>query len=183
MTTRGIPEIPIVQPRQIVGKDGTVHMVHEFTPQHYQVMVQMRQQMLQIIGNQTAPPAPTNLKVTGQGLSNLVQFTRVSNADTYEVAHAATSSLDDPHLVITSIGNSQQWADVVGSSGVTVFYWVRARKATGAASDWTGPVKAATGVATVGVPSATPPPPDSIVVVDTRTGNQYPYRIARVALQ
>ena len=177
--SRGIPEIPIVQPRQIVGKDGTVHMVHEFTPQHYQVLVQMRQQILQIVGNQTAPLPPTNLKVTAQGLSNLVQFTRTATGDIYEVAHALTGTLNDSHLVITSIGNSQSWVDVIGSSGVTVFYWVRVRKSNGQASDWAGPVKATTTAATAGVPPAAPPPADNIIVVDTRTGNQYPYRLAR----
>lgn len=177
--SRGIPEVPITQPRQIVGKDGTVHMIHEFTPQHYQFLVQLRQQMLQIVGNQTAPPAPANLKATAQGLSNLVQFTRVAVGDTYEIAHALTGSLNDAHLVITSIGNSQSWVDTIGSSGITKFYWVRVRKSTGQASDWAGPVKATTVAATANVPPATPPPPSNIIVVDPHTGNQYPYRIVR----
>jgi hypothetical protein len=179
MTTRGIPEVPLPQAKTIVDRDGKHHTVYELSPQHYQWMVQIRQMVINLTGNQSAMVPPTNFRVTGQGLSNLIQFTRASNADYYEMASSTTANLNDLHLIITDIGNSSSHPDTVGSSAITKFYWIRSCKNTGLKSVWNGPIKAATTTAGVAVPQATPPPPSNIIIIDQSNGNKLPYKLVK----
>lgn len=173
--TRGVPEIPQQVFKTIKDKDGTVHSVSVLTPQHQQFFQDIREQLLQLRGNQAVPDPITNLKATGQAFSNLIQFTRSGNADYYEILHSPTPSLKDPALQVTGIGNSASWVDHIGQAAITAFYWVRARKNTGATALEVGPVKAVTLVAATGVTPPPPPPPGNIIVLDQSTGRQYAY--------
>ena len=148
-------------------------------PQHRRVMVDMREQILQLRQRLAVPDAPTNLKIVAQAFSNLVQFTRSADADYYEVLHAPTSSLLDPALQTADIGNTSTWIDHVGNVGIKVFYWVRARKRTGASSLEVGPVSATTLAAAAGVTPPSPPPPANIIVMDQTTGRRIPYSLSR----
>lgn len=174
---RGIQEVPQQSTIRIVGKDGTVHNVSVLTPQHQQFMVDMREQVLQMRQRLTIPDIPTNLRATGQAFSNLIQWTRSSDADYYEVEHSLTPSLSDPQLQITAVGNSAQWVDHVGNSGIKKYYWVRARKYTGATSREAGPANATTVVSATGVTPPPPPPPANILVRDATTGRVIPYTL------
>ena len=174
--SRGIPEIPLPESKTIVDKNGTNHIIYQFTKAHQDALTQLRQAVITLTGNQTIPNPPGNFKVTPQSLSNYIQFTRLSNADYYEVGYALTPSINDPHFTIVDIGNSASWTDNVGSSGITKYYWVRARKNGGAVSPWTQAIKATTTVVSAGTAQSIPPPPSNIIVVD-QNGNKLPYRL------
>lgn len=147
-------------------------------PQLRRVLSDMREQVLQLRQRLTVPSGPSNLKATAQALSNLIQWTRSSDADYYEVLHATTPSLLDPNLQTTDVGNSAMWLDHVGQSAITKFYWIRGRKRTGSTSLEIGPVSATTLVSTAGVTPPVPPPPSDIIVIDKTTGRQIPYTLS-----
>lgn len=178
MKPRGVPELPRQSIRTIVDAKGVTHRISEFTPQHQQFLSDVREQLLQLRQRQAIPDAPTNVKATGQAFSNLVQWTRSADADYYEVLHALTPSLTDPHLQTTDAGNSALWTDHVGQNNVKKFYWVRARKRTGASSLETGPANATTVASTVGVTPPVPPPASNILVLDRATGRVLPYSLS-----
>lgn len=175
MKVRGVPELPLQSIRTIIDSKGVTHRISEFTPQHQQFLSDVREQLLQLRQRQAIPDAPTNVKATGQAFSNLVQWTRSGDADYYEVLHALTPALTDPHLQITDVGNSALWVDHIGNNGITKFYWVRARKRTGASSLEVGPASAITLIAATGVTPPPPPPPANILVTDQATGRVIAY--------
>lgn len=175
---RGIGEVPQQSTIRIVGKDGTIHSVSVLTPQHQQLFVDMREQILQMRQRLTVPDAPTNMRATGQALSILIQFTRSADADYFEVLHSLTASLKSPNVQTTDIANSAEWVDHVGNNGIQKWYWIRARKMTGAASLTVGPVTATTLAAAAGVTPPTPPPPSNILVLDSSTGRVIPYTLS-----
>lgn len=147
--------------------------------QHRALLVALREQLLQLRQRQSIPDAPTNVKVTAGPFMNTLQFTRSADADYYEVMHSPTANLLDARVQITDIGNSALWQDHVGNSGITVFYWVRARKRSGASSLEVGPVKATTLAAAAGVTPPNPPPPANIMVKDQVTGRVIAYSLSR----
>jgi len=169
MRTRGIGEIPLQH--VVDGKNVPLD------PQLRRVLVDLREEVLHLRQRQAVPDAPTNVKATAQAFSNLIQWTRSSDADYYEVLHALTPSLLDPHLQTTDVGNSAMWLDHVGQSAIKKFYWVRARKRTGASSLEVGPVNATTLISATGVTPPTPPPPSNILVLDKNTGRVIPYTL------
>lgn len=177
MKVRGVPELPLPKVRIIVDKDGTRHEISEMTQQHQQFFTDIREQLIQLRQRQAIPDPPTNVKATGQPFQNLVQWTRSSDADYYEVLHSLTPALTDPHLQTNDAGNSAQWQDHIGQSGIKKFYWVRARKRTGASSLEVGPASATTLVSTPGVTPPVPPPPSNILVTDQATGRVIPYTL------
>jgi hypothetical protein len=178
MRPRGIGEIPLQHTVRVIDSDGKEKNIQSpLDPQLRRVLVDMREQLLQIRQRQTVPDAPTNLKATGQAFSNLIQWTRSSDADYYEVLHALTPALTDPHLQTTDVGNSALWIDHVGQTAIKKFYWVRARKRTGASSLEIGPVNATTVASATGVNPPTPPPPSNILVTDRSTGRVIPYTL------
>lgn len=164
--------------RIIVDAKGITHRVPEFTEEHRRFLVDLREQVVQLRLRQAVPDTPTNLKATGQAFQNLVQWTRSGDADYYEVLHATTPSLLDVNLQTTDVGNSAMWQDRVGDTGVQKFYWVRARKRTGASSLEVGPVDATTVASATGVTPPTPPPPSNILVIDKTTGRVIPYALS-----
>jgi hypothetical protein len=180
MKPRGIPELPQQVTKTITDKNGTVHTISVLTPQHQQFFSDVREQLLQLRGNTAIPDPITNLKATGQAFSNLVQFTKSGNADYYEVLRSPTPSLLDPHVQISGIGNSASWVDHVGNSGITVWYWVRARKNTGATGQEVGPVNATTLPAATGVTPPMPPPAGNPQVTDTATGRTIPSSLSEI---
>jgi hypothetical protein len=166
MKPRGIGEIPM---QHIVdGKSVPLD------PQIRRVLVDMREQITQLRQRQAIPDPPTNVKATAQAFANLVQWTRSSDADYYEVLHALTPSLKDTHLQTTDVGNSALWQDKVGNSGVQKFYWVRARKRTGASSLEVGPANATTLTSATGVTPPAPPPASNVLTTDQSTGRVIP---------
>ncbi len=146
-------------------------------PQLRRVLVDLREQVIQLRQRQAIPDAPTNVKATAQAFANLVQWTRSSDADYYEVLHATTPALTDPHLQTTDVGNSALWQDKIGNSGIKKFYWVRARKRTGATSLEVGPVTATTLTSATGVTPPAPPPASNILVTDQNTGRVIAYTL------
>lgn len=180
---RNIGEIPLshMVTVQVPGKTGApvaVTSKSPIDPQLYQVLSDIREQVLQTRQRLAVPDPPTNFKATAQSLSILLQWTRSGDADYYEVLKAFTPSTSDPHLQVIDVGNSASYADNIGSAAIKTYYWVRARKVTGAASLTMGPQSATTVAPTTGVPQPTPPPASSILVVDTSTGRVIPYVLA-----
>lgn len=178
MRPRGVPEVPQQQVFTITDKNGIDRQVSILTPQHQQWMSDVREQLLQIRQRQAVPDAPTNLRATAQALSNLLQWTRSSDADYYEVLAGLTPALNQSGLQTIDVGNSAQYLDHVGQSAIQKFYWVRARKRTGASSLEVGPVNATTLISTVGVTPPVPPPPSNILVHDQSTGRVIAYTLS-----
>ena len=142
---RGIPEVPM-------GLDQGLR-------RH---LVDMREVVLQLREAMSPPTIPSNLKVTSQAFSNLVQWTRSINADFFEVLWASTPNLQQANIV--NVGNSAQWVDQIGNNGITRFYWVRAVKTTGPRSLEVGPQSGTTLASNSGVTPPAPPPPSQQVV-------------------
>lgn len=143
--SRGIPEVPL-------GLDQGLR-------RHLQ---DMREVVIQLRESLAPPSVPSNLKVTAQAFSNLVQWTRSINADFFEVLWSSTPNLQQANIV--NVGNSAQWVDQVGQSGIQRFYWVRARKNTGPRSLEIGPQSGTTLASGTGVTPPAPPPPSQEVV-------------------
>jgi hypothetical protein len=158
MTTRGIPEVPL-----------------GIEPQLRRHLTDIRQQLLDLRARQAPPDVPTNLNVTAQAFSNLIQFTRSADADYYEIL--VSNSPDIHQSFVVDIGNSPQWVDHIGAAAVKHFYWVRARKRTGARSIENGPVIATTLGSAIGVIPPVPPPPGHIIVIDQTTGRRIAYTL------
>jgi len=163
MKPRGIPEVPLT------GWPSN---------QHRDLIINLREQLLQLRQRQAVPDAPTNLKGTAQAFSALIQFTRSADADYYEVLHAIKPNLTDPSVTSVDIGNSASWVHQVGNVGIANFYWVRARKTTGASSLEVGPIAVTTLGSAAGVTPPAPPPPANILVLDKSTGRVIPYELA-----
>jgi len=177
MKTRGTGEVPHERTIKLIIK-GETHIVNvPLDPQERRLFVDLREELLHLRQRQAIPDAPTNLKATGQAFQNLIQWTRSSDADYYEVLHAPTPSLLDPLLQTTDVGNSALWVDRIGNTGIKKFYWVRARKRTGATSLEVGPVNATTVASATGVTPPTPPPASNILVLDKATGRVIPYTL------
>lgn len=143
--SRGIPEVPM-------GLEQGLR-------RHLQ---DMREVVIQLRENMAPPTVPSNLKVTAQAFSNLVQWTRSVNADFFEVLWGTTPNLQQANIV--NVGNSAQWVDQVGNVGIQRFYWVRAAKNTGPRSLEAGPQSGTTLASNAGVTPPAPPPPSQEVV-------------------
>jgi hypothetical protein len=157
MTTRGIREVP-----------------NNLDTDLFNFLTDIRAQVVALTGNQAPLSPPTNLKATAQSFAITIQFTR-TDADYFEILWSMAPTLNNAAVV--DIGNSNQWTDNVGQAAITKYYWVRARRNTGAVSAAAGPVKATTLASGTGATpaSATSPPPSSILVVDKTTGQVTSY--------
>lgn len=155
-------------------------MSTEFGQEHRRFLVDLRQQVLQLSGRIAIPDTPSNVRVTPQSFQNLIQFTKSIDADFYEVMHAQMPNQADPSATLVDIGDSASWVDSVGQVNIKKYYWIRARKLTGASSPWT-PVASGTTLASgTGVTPPNPPPPASIVVLDQLTGLRIPYVLSGI---
>lgn len=137
------------------------------------LLVEMRQTVVQLRAAQAPLPTPTNFKVTALAFGALLQWTRVVGADYYEVLWNTTA--DAKAANVHGVGDSAEWVDHVGQVNIKRFYWLRARKFTGGASNLNGPLNATTLASNTGVAPPKPPPPGQIVVVDQKTGHQVYY--------
>src|SRR5881394_1761958 len=97
----------------------------------------MRSTIIQLRASQAPIQAPTNFAGTALAFAVLLQWTRVVNADYYEVLW--NTRPDATTATVQGVGDSQRWVDNIGQVGVTRSYWVRARKFTGAISKMSGP--------------------------------------------
>lgn len=175
---RNISEIPMQHDIVVVGQDGQKRTHNTpLDPQLRRVLSDMREEILQLRKRLTIPDPPTNFQITAKAFSNLVQWTRSGDADYYEVLAAPSASLLDANLRTIHVGNSAQYVDDLGQVGIKVFYWVRARKNTGASSLEIGPVPATTLGSAAGITSPPPPPPSNILVKDANTGRIIPYTL------
>lgn len=167
MKPRNIPEVP-------------THL--DNGPQHRALLVAMREQIHQLTGRLAIPQPPTNVVATAQAFQNLIQWTKSTDADYYEVMSSATPNQQDHSSVIVDVGDSAQYQDRIGNN-VTRYYWIRARKLTGATSNWSSMVTATALGSAAGVTPPTPPPPGNIIVQDQVTGRQIAYQLVGVRTQ
>lgn len=156
---RGIGEAPL---------DGSM------TPLQRRVYQDMRQQIISTRGSQSPPAVPTNLVVTPQAFSNLLQFTRAFDADKYEVRHSKSGNPNDASTVIVDIGSTNQWVDQVGNTGIAKTYWVRSVKNNGVVSQWSAPASGTTLTSGTGVTPPTPPASGQGIVLDQQTNVKIP---------
>lgn len=156
MSTRGIPEVPL-------GLDNDLR----------RLLVEMRETIIKLRSGQAPLPSPTNFKATSLAFGGLLQWTRVTGADYYEVLWSPTA--DATQANVKGVGDSAEYLDHIGQIGTKRFYWVRARKFTGGSSSLTGPLNITTLASNVGVPPPPPPPPGQIIVIDQKSGHQVYY--------
>src|SRR5258706_7516581 len=97
-TTRGIREVPTT----IDPKD----------PQLRQLLVDLREQVITLRKAQAPLQSPTNFKVTPIAFANLIEWTRVTGADYYEILWNTVAQLKT--ATIQGVADSQRWADNVG---------------------------------------------------------------------
>lgn len=142
-------------------------------PQHRQLLVAMREQITQLTGRLAVPATPTNVTVTPQSFQNLISWSKSNDADYYEVRASATPNINDGSAVTVDAGDSQQYQDTVGNN-VARYYWVRSRKLTGAASQWSSVAKGTALASGTGVTPPTPPPAGTSLVQDQTTGQPVP---------
>lgn len=157
--TRGLLEVPI----KLDPGDA----------QYRRLLVEMRESIVKLRATQAPLPTPSNFRATALPFGVLLQWTRVTGADYYEVLW--NTSADATKANVQGVGDSAQYIDQVGQSGIKRFYWLRARKFTGAGSALNGPLSATTLVSTPGVTPPAPPPPGQIIVIDQQTGHQVYY--------
>lgn len=160
MTTRGIPEVPM-------GLEAS----------HHRFLTDIRQQLIDLRQAQAPLAIPTNFRATGQALSVVLQWTRVTNADYYEILWNGTASLAGANII--DAGNASEYTNYIGIVGIKRFYYVRARKNSGARSLESTVTFATTLAAAAGVTPPVPPPPSHIIVTDQTTGHQIPYALYR----
>jgi hypothetical protein len=167
---RGIPEVPMLPTKSIVDRNGQTHQVMSDTVQLRRWMVDMREQMIALRASQNPPGLPSNLKVTPQAFSNLVQWSRGVDADFHEVLWNTSPTVINATVV--NVADSAQWTDNVGQAGVKRYYWVRSHKNTGSRSLEVGPQSGTTLAAGTGVAPPTPPPQGVQQVINQRTGGR-----------
>jgi hypothetical protein len=155
MTTRGVPEVP---------------MLPEMHPQVRRFLQDLRESVIELRSTQAPPNPPTNFRLTAQPFGNLLQWTRGTNADFYEVLWSTTSQLAQAQIL--QVGNSAQYVDHIGQVGIQRFYWVRAAKNTGGRSVEVGPLSGTSLASNAGVNPPDPPPPAQQQPIDQRTGHR-----------
>ena len=157
MTTRGLPEVPI-----------RIDPAH---PQFRRLLVEMRQALIDMQPSRQPLGPPTNFKVTAQAFGALLQWTRATTADYYEVLW---NTVPDPTRAQSiDAGNSSQYVDVIGQTGIVRYYWLRSVRNTGQKSNLTGPIKITTLAAGTGVNPPVPPPIAQQITTDL-AGHQVP---------
>ena len=138
-------------------------------PQHRQLLVAMREQIVQLTGRLAIPAPPSNVAVTPQAFQNTVVWSKSNDADYYEVRVSNTSNQNDASAFTVDVGNSAIHQDTIGNA-ITRYYWIRACKYTGAVSPWSTLVKGTALAAGTRVTPPNPPQPGTTLVEDQVTG-------------
>lgn len=166
---RGIPEVPLLVTSKIIDRDGRQHIVLRDSPELRRFLVDMRQIVKSLQGSKSIPTIPSNLVATALGFGVIVQWTRSVDADFHQVLWATQPTIINANVV--DVGNSAQWTDYIGQSGITRYYWVRAVNSAGRSTEL-GPAKATTLAAGTGVAPPPPPPPAQQQVTNQQTGGR-----------
>jgi hypothetical protein len=153
---RGLPEVPMGI------KDAELR-------RH---LIDMRECVKTLMGTLAPPAVPSNAKVTAQPLGNLVQWTRGISSDYHELLISSTPSTANAQVL--DVGDSASYFHNVGDSGVKYFYWIRARKFTGARSLNVLAGSGTTLSSTSTVTPPTPPPSSQIQAKNQQTGHIEP---------
>jgi len=167
MTTRGVYEVPINKVKVTVDWEKRKVTVDD-KPLH-DFLVDLRETVVQLRATQAPLPVPTNFRGTALAFAALLEWTRVQGADYYEILWNSTPTLIT--ATVQGVADSQRWIDNVGQTGIKRFYWVRARKFTGAKSAEAGSVAVTTLAAAAGVAPVAPPPPGHVIVTDSTSGH------------
>jgi hypothetical protein len=152
---RGITEVPI----KLNVNDSQLR----------RLLVDLREQVVELRKAQAPLAQPTNLKGTALAFAALIEWTRVTNADYYEVLWNSSGTLKT--AVVQAVGDSQRWIDNVGQTAIKRYYWVRARRYNGASSLPAGAVIVTTLAAAAGVAPTAPPPAGHIQITNQATGH------------
>jgi hypothetical protein len=155
MLTEGISDVPV----DIDPKD----------PMFRRLLISLRNTVVQLRSAQAPMAAPSNFRGTALAFAALIEWTRITNADYYEILWNTTANLKT--ATVQGVGDSQRWVDNVGKDAITRYYWVRARRFSGAKSTETGPAVVTTLAAATGTAPKQPPVPGHIQVTDQRTGH------------
>jgi len=153
---RGLPEVPFGI------KD----------PQMRRWAIDIHECVKTMMGTLAPPAVPSNAKVTAQPLGNLVQWTRGISSDYHELLISSTPSTANAQVI--DVGDSAQYFDNVGDTGVNRFYWIRSRKFTGARSLNVFAGNGTTLASTATVTPPTPPPSSQIQAKNQQTGHVEP---------
>jgi hypothetical protein len=153
-----------------------VPMLPECSQQLRRFLVDLRKAVQQTVSSSAPPGMPSNLKVTPQGFSNTLQWSRGTGADFHEVLWNTSPTVKTAHVV--PVQNAAQWTHNVGQSNVKLYYWVRAVKQVALhATTRTvelGPIAGTTLASGTGVTPPTPPPSGVHQALNRRTGGLEP---------
>jgi hypothetical protein len=139
-------------------------------------LVDLQQQVKSLRGTQAPIAPPTNFKVTAQAFGNLLQWTRTTGADYYQVLWNTVPTASTAN--IQGVGDSAMWVDHIGQTGIKRYYWVRACRYTGTQSLPTPGLSGTTLGSATGVTPPKPPPPAKIMVLNPGTGHLIPYDLS-----
>lgn len=105
---------------------------------------------------QLPPPQVSGLTVTSSQNCNILQWTNPadSTTDRVEVWRNGTNNVGTASMIGSVRGPVGIYADNVGASGVTYYYWIRTVNAQNYPSAYLGPASATTGQVTNAVPGA-----------------------------
>jgi hypothetical protein len=134
-----------------------------------QLLIGLRQAVLDLRGPVNVPTPPSNFKATPLDFAVLLQWTQGINADGTEVLWNTQPTLVGANVI--DVGRSVQHVDYVGNVNVKRFYWIRSYDAHAPTrSREVGPLAAMTLASGTGVTPPTPPPASQGLAIDPRKG-------------
>lgn len=136
-------------------------------PQLRRFLMDMRNAVVTMQASLTVPRDISNLRVTPVAGGNVIDFTR-SDADQYLLYWSTTPKLGDAQTVDMGVSSSHHHN--YARDGVKIYYWVRAVKKSGVASEFVGPKSGTTLALNVNTTLPTPPPGSDDPVVDETDG-------------
>lgn len=128
-------------------------------------LIEMRKAINRLESSAVPPAAPSNLKATAKAGGVILQWTK-SDGTGYVVYRNSSANLDG--AIRFDAGNSASYIDEIGKEGVTLYYWIRAKK-NSMESAVTGPVNATTLALTAEITFPTPPAPSQQPIISDET--------------